>query len=78
MTLIERENIIIYLKNNKHERQIRKFGHIVHTNNKDKWVSMYVNKDKLDETLAQFEKLKYIVRVEVSPYQHLKVDYSDK
>ena len=32
MNLIPRVSLIIYLKHIKHERQIRKYGHIVHSN----------------------------------------------
>lgn len=76
MTLVEREQVIIYLKNHKHERQIRKYGHIIYSNRREKWVSMYVNQDKLDDTIAQLEKLKFVTNVNISPYKTLKRDYS--
>ncbi|MGV2927908.1 YlbG family protein [Macrococcus capreoli] len=76
MTLVQREQLIIYLKSHKHERQIRKYGHIVHSNRKEKWVSMYVNQDNVESTLAQLEKLKFVTNVLVSPYKQLKTDYS--
>ncbi|WP_414051241.1 DUF2129 domain-containing protein [Macrococcus animalis] len=76
MTLVQREQLIIYLKSNKHERQIRKYGHIIHSNRKDKWVSMYINSDDLETTLTQLEKLKFVNNVLISPYKQLKMDYS--
>lgn len=76
MNLVQREQLIIYLKSHKHERQIRKYGHIVHSNRKEKWVSMYINSDNMESTLAQLEKLKFVTNVFVSPYKQLKRDYS--
>lgn len=76
MTLVQREQLIIYLKSHKHERQIRKYGHIVHSNRKEKWVAMYINEDKLAHTLSQLEKLKFVTNVLISPYKQLKTDYS--
>ena len=32
MNIVPRTSLIIYLKHMKHERQIRKFGHIVSSN----------------------------------------------
>ncbi|WP_414046749.1 DUF2129 domain-containing protein [Macrococcus equi] len=76
MTLVQREQLIIYLKSHKHERQIRKYGHIVYTNRKEKWVSMYVNSDNLESILGQLEKLKFVTHVISSPYKQLKTDYA--
>lgn len=76
MNLIERDNLIIYIKNPKYERQIRKFGHIVYSNRKERYVSMYIDKEDTEKILQQLEKLKYVTGVLVSPYQELKRDYS--
>lgn len=76
MNLVQREQLIVYLKSHKHERQIRKYGHIVHSNRKEKWVSMYINSDQLESTLSQLERLKFVTNVLISPYKHLKTDYS--
>ncbi|MDT3995603.1 DUF2129 domain-containing protein, partial [Mammaliicoccus fleurettii] len=35
MELVERISIIVYLKNMKHERQLRKFGNIYHSHKKE-------------------------------------------
>ncbi|WP_331475976.1 YlbG family protein [Macrococcoides canis] len=76
MSIVERTQLIIYIKSPKHERQLRKFGHIVHINRSEKWLSMYVNSDKLEWTLEQLEKLKFVTNVINSSYKSLKKDYS--
>ena len=43
MELIPRVSLIVYLKHIKHERQIRKYGHIIYTNKQRKYVVLYVN-----------------------------------
>ncbi|MBO1238507.1 DUF2129 domain-containing protein, partial [Staphylococcus nepalensis] len=40
MDIVSRTSLIIYLKHMKHERQIRKFGHIVSTNKQQRYVIM--------------------------------------
>lgn len=76
MSIAERTQLIIYIKSSKHERQLRKFGHIVHINRSEKWLSMYINSDKLEWTLEQLEKLKFVTNVINSSYKSLKKDYS--
>ncbi|KAA1042697.1 DUF2129 domain-containing protein [Macrococcus equipercicus] len=75
MNIIERTHLIVYLKSPKHERQIRKFGHIVYSSKKDKWLSLYIDKEKTDDVLEQLAKLKYVVDVQISPYSSLERSY---
>ncbi|TDM15008.1 YlbG family protein [Macrococcus bovicus] len=75
MTLTPRTNLIIYMKSSKNERQLRKYGHIAYFNRKDKWLSLYIDTDRIDEVLEQLSRLKYVLKVEISPYQTLETDY---
>lgn len=51
MNIVPRTSIIIYLKHMKHERQVRKFGHIVSTNRLERFVVMYINEDEVIKLL---------------------------
>lgn len=75
MNIISRTSLIIYLKHVKHERQIRKFGHIVATNKQQKYVVMYVNEAEVDDIVTKLMKLKYVKNIEASPYKYLKKVY---
>lgn len=75
MELIPRVSLIIYLKHIKHERQIRKYGHIVYTNKPRKYVVMYVNEHEVDDILQKLMKLKYVLHIDESPYKNLKKTY---
>ncbi|RIO39144.1 YlbG family protein, partial [Staphylococcus saprophyticus] len=70
-----RTSIIIYLKHMKHERQVRKFGHIVSTNRLERFVVMYINEDEADQVVDKLMRLKYVKHVEGSPYKYLKKVY---
>ncbi|WP_436947921.1 DUF2129 domain-containing protein [Staphylococcus xylosus] len=75
MNIIPRVSLIIYLKHMKHERQIRKFGHIVSTNRQSRFVVMYINEAEADDIVSKLMKLKYVKHVESSPYKYLKKTY---
>ncbi|WP_372426530.1 DUF2129 domain-containing protein [Mammaliicoccus sciuri] len=77
MELVERISIVVYLKNMKHERQLRKFGNIYFAHRKEQYVMLYTNEDKIDETVQHLMKLKYVKDVNVSPFKYVKTDYSN-
>ena len=75
MNLIPRTSIVVYLKHMKHERQIRKYGHIVHSNRDRKFVIMYVNEQDVDQIVHKLMQLKYVRHIDGSPYKYLKKTY---
>lgn len=75
LEIVQREKLIIYLKNMKHERHIRKYGHIVYSNKQHKYVYMYVNADRVDDIVDKLSKLKYVTQISGSPYKYLKKVY---
>lgn len=77
MELVERISIVVYLKNMKHERQLRKFGNIYFAHRKEQYVMLYTNEDKIDDTVQHLMKLKYVKDVNVSPFKYVKRDYSN-
>ena len=72
MNIIPRTSLIIYLKHMKHERQIRKYGHIVHSNRQRKYVVMYINEADADNIVHKLMQLKYVHEIQGSPYKYLK------
>ena len=66
MNLVPRVSLVVYLKHIKHERQIRKYGHIVHSNRQRKYVIMYVNENEADDVVNKLMKLKYVRHIDGS------------
>ncbi|MBU0437298.1 DUF2129 domain-containing protein [Staphylococcus casei] len=75
MQTVPRTSLIIYLKHMKHERQVRKFGHIVSTNRQQRYVVMYINEQEADQIVGKLIKLKYVKHIEGSPYKYLEKVY---
>ena len=75
MELVPRVSLIVYLKHIKHERQIRKYGHIVYTNKQRKYVVLYINEQDADTIIQKLMKLKYVLDIDGSPYKYLKKTY---
>ncbi|MCO4339425.1 DUF2129 domain-containing protein [Staphylococcus agnetis] len=75
MEIVQREKLIIYLKNMKHERHIRKYGHIVATSKTHKYVAMYVDQKQVDVVIQKLMKLKCVTDIMGSPYKTIKKVY---
>ncbi|MHD0446075.1 YlbG family protein [Staphylococcus cohnii] len=75
MNIVSRTSLVIYLKHMKHERQIRKFGHIVSTNKLQCYVIMYINEEEADTIVDKLMNLKYVKHIAGSPYKYLKKEY---
>ncbi|MFF5908338.1 YlbG family protein [Staphylococcus cohnii] len=75
MNIVSRTSLVIYLKHMKHERQIRKFGHIVSTNKLHRYVIMYINEEEVDAIVDKLMNLKYVKHIAGSPYKYLKKEY---
>lgn len=75
MEIVQRTSLIVYLKHIKHERQLRKYGHIVNVSKQHKYVIIYIDEARADEIVHKLMQLKYVNRIEVSPYKHLKKTY---
>lgn len=75
MNTIARTSLIIYLKHMKHERQVRKFGHIVSVNRQQRYVVIYINEEEANQIVEKLMKLKYVKDIEGSPYKYLKKVY---
>lgn len=73
--IIPRTSLIIYLKHMKHERHIRKYGHIIHSNRQQKYVIMYINENDADRIVNRLMKLKYVRQIDGSSYKYLKKTY---
>ena len=75
MNIIPRTSLIIYLKHAKYQRQIRKYGHILHSNRQRKYVVMYINEADADNIVHKLMQLKYVHDIQGSPYKYLKKTY---
>lgn len=73
--LTKRIGLYIYFKQNKFIRQLRRYGHIVYVNTKQKYLLMYINESDLESTLEHLSKLKYVTCVLKSEYRNIKTEY---
>mgnify|MGYP000937373209 CR=1 FL=1 len=67
---VSRQGLVVWYKNNKNIRQIRRYGHLIYTSRRMKFALLYVNQDEIEEIEAKLNKLPFVRRTERSyrPY----------
>lgn len=73
---VERSGIIIWVNDVKAARNLERFGSVHYISKKMHYVAMYVNANKLDETVRNIQKLPYVKKVERSYRNEIKTEYS--
>ena len=73
---VERSGIIIWVNDVKAARNLERYGTVHYISKKMHYVVMYVNANKLDETVRNIQKLSYVRKVERSYRNEIKTEYS--
>ncbi|MDO4680622.1 MAG: YlbG family protein [Aerococcus sp.] len=71
-----RQKLIVWLHSTKKTYQLKKYGYIYHISGKLNYAVMYVDQDRVSETIEQLERLKNVKRVEKSVNQEINMDFS--
>ncbi len=64
--MFERVSLIVYYKNPKSIKQIKRFGNVAYYHKKRRYAILYVNLKDQDEVVDGLKKLRHIRKVEVS------------
>lgn len=75
MVMTERQGLIVWVHHLRAIRVLERHGLVHYVSRKLHYVVMYVNRDKLQETMAQLEKLNFVKKVELSYRGELRTEY---
>lgn len=73
---VNRRALIIYLKQLKYVRQLRRYGVIQYVSKKMKYVVLYVNEGQVDSLQKIIRQLPGVIKVEISRRPDIKTDYN--
>lgn len=73
---LKRQGLIVWINHVKSARVLERYGSVHYVSRKLRYAVMYVDKDGLEETMAQLEKLNFVKKVELSYRGELKTEYS--
>lgn len=72
-----RTGLIIWINDLKAVKNFEKFGSIHYISKKMSYVVLYVNSEKLDETLKIIQKYPFVKKVERSMRNEIPTDYNN-
>ncbi len=64
--MFERVGLIVYYKNPKTIKQIKRFGNVTYYHKKRRYAIVYVNVKDQEEAIANLKKIHHVRKVEVS------------
>lgn len=67
--MLKRKSLIVYFRNPKVLKQVEKFGPIKYYTKKKKYAVIYVDEEKLEETINGLKDLKLVRKVEESLFE---------
>ncbi|GAW63250.1 YlbG family protein [Ligilactobacillus acidipiscis] len=73
----QRQSIVVYLYHLKQSKILRKYGTIQYVSRKMKYVVLYLDQDKVAETMEKVAKLKFVKAVVKSPRPEIKRDFQN-
>ncbi|WP_165211696.1 YlbG family protein [Streptococcus tangpeifui] len=71
----ERLGIIVYLYYNRDARKLNRYGDMIYHSRRFRYVHLYLDADKLEETLEILKKLKFVKRVRQSHFDEIDRDF---
>jgi uncharacterized protein YlbG (UPF0298 family) len=74
--LPDRTGFIVWVSDLKAARALERFGTVHYMSRKLHYVVMYMNADKVEETLKQMNRLSYVRKVERSYRAEIPTEYS--
>ncbi len=69
--MLSRQSIVVYFKNPKILKQLKRVGNVMYFHKKRKYAIIYVNSDQVDTVLEELRKFRQVRKVDVS-----KLDFS--
>ena len=75
MEINERQGIIIWVYTLKPLKQLKRFGLIHYVSKKMKYVLLYVDQKRIEETLKTLDKLHFVRKTEVSHRPEISMEF---
>ncbi|MCP8616629.1 YlbG family protein [Salirhabdus salicampi] len=73
----KRQGLVVRLKNMKHLRKIRRYGHVIYASKKLKYVVLYVDQDEIDDVCESLQQIPFVAKVEKSYKPFIKTEYEN-
>lgn len=74
----ERQGLIVWIHHYRSARSLERYGIVHYVSRKLNYVVIYVNKDKVEETITKLNKMNFVKKIELSHRADIKKEYSSR
>lgn len=74
----KRTGLCVFVKRLKYIRHIKSYGMIHYVSKKNQYALIYVEKEKEDEIISALEQQHFVLKVEPSKKDEIRLDYSEE
>ncbi|PKR78513.1 hypothetical protein CEY16_01795 [Halalkalibacillus sediminis] len=76
--ITKRQGIVVWLKNLKYSRKLKRYGHMIYTSRKQKYMLIYINQEDVEDIIKELEDLHFVKEVERSYRPYVEEVYESK
>ncbi|QKS71543.1 DUF2129 domain-containing protein [Paenalkalicoccus suaedae] len=76
--MTDRVGLAVYIHSLKQVRQLKRFGHIHYVSKKMKYVILYCDVDRSEETMKKLKSFHFVKEVAMSMRPWIKTEYESK
>lgn len=75
----KRQGIIVWYRNRRNLKHLRRFGHLLYSSQKMRYALIYVNQDDMNQIEERLQKQSFVIKTERSlkPFIRTKFDKKD-
>ncbi|NSL50755.1 YlbG family protein [Calidifontibacillus erzurumensis] len=77
MNFSNRQGVIVWIHSLKQVKHLKKFGNIHYVSKKLKYVVIYMDMERVEETVEKIESLPFVKKVELSYKPFLKTEFEN-
>lgn len=77
MIFSSRQSVIVWLHSLKQIKQLRRYGNIHYVSKKLKYVVIYMDMDRIEDTMDRMNSMSFVKKVEPSYRPYLKTEFEN-
>lgn len=77
MIRTKRQGLIVWFRQMKNVKQLKRYGHLISVSRKLRYAVIYVDRDQIEERVSRLERLPFVKKVDRSYKPFIKQDFDN-
>ncbi|TFB23351.1 DUF2129 domain-containing protein [Filobacillus milosensis] len=76
--MVKRQGLVVWIKHHKYAKRLRRYGHMIYSSRKQKYLLLYVDQDQVEDVIEQIQRLNFVKKVDYSYKPYVDTVYQKK